>query len=439
MKNHNLSPRASRSSSRGGVLIVAIVFSAISALTVGSFIRLAHHELRLSNTQFYTNEAINLAEAGLEEALHALNFKTWSGWHTNGGTARFSSKDIPIGRAATGEFYILVIDRNDDPIVTAEGRVTSSSGLTTSRQIRISLREISYFANGITARNSIIFSGGNPNVDSYDSREGPYHPSRRRDRGTVASVSVKTDAIQLGNADIWGYAFTGGEDPDVRNGTIRGEDTPSGVKIDQNRIARDFSSDFPFPRQPPAPDYSYDSIGDGMTLGTPTPEGEDPVWTVVETNSISLTQELEIDGPVILIIHGNARFSGGNGGLTVTENGNLRVYAYNDFTVTGQGMGNRTQDPSKLVIFGMNTVHQEFGLGGNAQWEAAIYAPNANLDLNGGGNSGHMSGAVVGKNVKLNGNSKFHYDEALADFTDAFGFAMDSWTEVKRSDWVMFN
>lgn len=429
-------------SRKGGVLLISIMFSTISLIVVGSFIKLANHEMRLSNIQFYSNESINLAEAGLEEALHALNFRSWSsaGWDRSDNRARLSVRDLAIGRAAKGEFHVLVENLDGHPLVTAEGRVQSASGLSSTKQIQITLRERSYFANGITARDRIIFSGGNAHVDSYNFRlDGPYDGGRKRDNGSVASSSVGTDAISVGNGHIWGYVFTGGADPNVRQGSIRGADTPADLLIDPDRIATDFTAEFPAAKPPPSADEEnqIERISGGTVLGDPnTPEGE---FTVIEVGSIKVggSDAITIAGPVILVIHGNADITG-TGGLNVTQNGNLRIYAYSDFSVSGGGMGNETRDPSKFVIFGMNDHHQEFNLGGNASWEAAVYAPNASLDLNGGGSSGHMSGAVVGKDVKLNGGSKFHYDESLSDFKDAFGYAMDDWAELSVEDRIVF-
>lgn len=440
MKTHRTAPFSSK---RGSALLTAILLATVSALAIGSFVRLTSHELRLSNLQFYANESLNLAEAALEEGLYALNAHDWREWAIEGDTARISVRDIPVGRAVHGSFHALIENRRDDPVITAEGRVTASSGLTTVKQVQITLRKRSYFANGITARQTISFSGGNAYVDSYRSSEGPFSSTRRRDRGTVASVSVTSDAINLGNGHVWGYVFTGGEEPNVRQGTILGESSPSGITIDPDRIARDFTAEFPMPVDPPKnmAEEHYPTIRETMTLGTPF--ATEP--TIITAGSISLQQDLNIVGPVILIVDGDVSFSG-SGGLNIgldaanLENASLRLYVYGDFSISGKGMGNLTRVPANLAIFGMNPTHQHFDLGGNARWEAAVYAPNANLRLNGGGNEGHMSGAVVGKNVTINGGSKFHYDEDLVDFTDAFGFALDTWQELLRAeDRIHFN
>lgn len=434
-------PRVRFSDKRGGVLLTAIILSVVSVITITSFLKLARHELNLSNLQFYSNETLNLAEAGLEEALYSMNSHDWREWVLTDQSATLSIKNLQIGLASAGDIQVLVEDRRGNPTITAEGRVHGKSSLAISKQVRITLRKRSYFANGITARESIVFSGGNAHVDSYLSSGGPYTSARRRDRGTVASVSVTSDAITLGNGHVWGYVFTGGEDPNVRQGTILGENSPSGITIDANRIARDFSAEFPMAIDPPRGIASahYGSITSTLTLGTPGAEFP----TVVTVGNIKMTDDLNIVGPVILIVDGDISFSG-SGGLNIgfspenSENASLRVYAYQDFSISGKGMGNLTRLPANLAIFGMNAAHQNFDLGGNARWEAAVYAPNADLKLNGGGNEGHMSGAVVGKNIVINGGSKFHYDEDLIDFTDAFGFAMSTWEELIGDQRIQF-
>lgn len=439
---HSSHPQEAPHGKRGGVLLTAIMFAAVGALTIGSFIKLTSHELRLSNIQFYSNESLNLAEAGLEEGLYALNSLDWREWTVDGQTATLSVTGIPVGAAVTAEFSARVENRLGEPTITAEGRINTRSALSSTKQVRITLRKRTYFANGITARESIVFSGGNAYVDSYLSSLGPYSDLLRRDRGTVASVSVTADAITLGNGHVWGYVFTGGSDPDVRQGTILGENSPAGATVDSNRIARDFSAEFPLPLDPPrgVAVAHYPTIGSGLTLGTPG--ATDP--TVITVGSIKMSEDLNIIGPVIMIVDGNISFSG-SGGLNVgfsqlnAENASLRVYAYGDFSISGKGMGNLTRMPENLAIFGMNTIDQSFSLGGNARWEAAVYAPNGDLKLNGGGNDGHMSGAVVGRNVVINGGSKFHYDEDLIDFTDAFGFAMDTWEELLGANRIEFH
>ena len=80
-------------SRRGSLLIVAMLFSAIIAIALTSYIRLSRTTLNISNRAFYNNAAMNLAEQGLEEAMYSINKHvadatyTWAGWTISGNDA----------------------------------------------------------------------------------------------------------------------------------------------------------------------------------------------------------------------------------------------------------------------------------------------------------------------------------------------------------------
>src|SRR3954470_16185058 len=60
-------------SQRGTVLIVALIFAAILALSITSFLKLAGNASKLANRSFYLDGAQNLVDTGLEQALYSLN------------------------------------------------------------------------------------------------------------------------------------------------------------------------------------------------------------------------------------------------------------------------------------------------------------------------------------------------------------------------------
>jgi hypothetical protein len=72
-------------------------------------------------------------------------------------------------------------------------------------------------------------------------------------------------------------------------------------------------------------------------------------------------------------------------------------------------------------------------LSGTSSFIGAIYAPEAVLTLNGGGNSNNLMGAAIVKQVTLNGHYDFHYDEALASWGPAKSFTANSWQELNNS------
>src|SRR4051812_19354120 len=82
-----------REQRKGSLLIVAMILSAIIAVSLTSYLNLGRTGLEISNRAFYNNGAMNLAENGLEQAVYALNTTAtggtynWGNWHTSGSNA----------------------------------------------------------------------------------------------------------------------------------------------------------------------------------------------------------------------------------------------------------------------------------------------------------------------------------------------------------------
>lgn len=413
---------------RGSVLMVTVILSAIMAVVIVSFVRLAHHENRQANLAFYANNSLNLAEGGVEQALYALNYEDWGNWTQSGGVALMDPIELDLGHNQTGIIQVKIRSYDSEPVVIAEGRTVLPNRPAVTKQVEVHLSRRSLFANGITSRRGARFSGGNAHVDSYSSSLGPPSSTNRNDNGSVASVSVETDAVDLSNSTIYGYVATGGSMPTVGpNGRVYGEDTPSGMQIDPNRIALDFASDFPAVEAPT--DYSeyWPNITGTTFLGTAGAETP----TVYEVGNINLSghESLQIVGPVILHVTGDVSVRG-NAFIQVASTGNAEFYVDNNFDIGGNGVVNATETPASLLIYGTSQYEQEIMLHGNAALQAAVYAPNANISMSGGGESGSMAGAIVGNRVNITGNYRFHYDEDLAEFGPDRDYRMDHWREI---------
>ncbi len=419
-------------SENGSILMVTLVIVTVMALSVAGFLKLASSETRISHAAFQFNQTLNLAEAGVELSLDALNNGNWGGWVQSGNNATLSDHRIDLGNGDEGVINIIMFNYLSNPRVVSEGRIeTQRGGSPASRQVDVRLSRRSLFANGLTARETIRFAGGNAMVDSYDSRLGPYTPFlnlNRNDRGFVASASVEVDSVTLSNASIWGYVATGGAWPNVGpNGTIRGFDSPPD-NIDPERVARDFAAEFP----PVVPPSSYDGylgyINHDQSLGVAG--ANTPQVYLVDRIRLQ-NRKLEIWGPVVLHVTGDTRVGGASGEIVVHGTGSLIMYVDGDMDVGGNGVANLSNVPANLMIFGSAPSSQEIKLHGNGAVHAAVYAPNAELDLKGGGNSGYMAGAAVANNIFINGTYEFHCDEALADLIQVQrDYRMDGWREL---------
>jgi len=134
--------------------------------------------------------------------------------------------------------------------------------------------------------------------------------------------------------------------------------------------------------------------------------------------------------------------------LQVTKESVVPTNAGGDITVplsiAGNGvMNGGTTDatanpPINFQIWGTKTSGtQSISIAGNGILNGIIYAPQGSVTINGGGNSGNVSGSIVAKDITLNGSVKFHYDESLGYFGGGNPFRVTLWreltTEAQRS------
>lgn len=65
-----------------------------------------------------------------------------------------------------------------------------------------------------------------------------------------------------------------------------------------------------------------------------------------------------VDGPVRLVVSGNfyVGLNGGTPSIEVTTNGTLEVFAGNNIAIHGNGIDNKTREPSRLAVYSNNTL-----------------------------------------------------------------------------------
>ncbi len=107
-----------------------------------------------------------------------------------------------------------------------------------------------------------------------------------------------------------------------------------------------------------------------------------------------------------------------------------------DVDIGGNGVVNMSNVPENFQLFGTASSgsSQTIKVSGNGAIQAAIYAPNADIELKGSGSGGVFMGAAVGDNITMTGNFEFHYDEALANFTIDKSYRISRWRELIESD-----
>ena len=228
--------RSTRSShlNRGSLLIVALLLCSVIGISLVSYLHLARTSLTISNRALYNNAAINLAENGLEEAMYSINRMiadegyTWPRWRNNGSASTSDAwrrwSDYRFDQNATG--YVRVYVQNYKgvvaPIIAVRASITlgGTSAAPIEKWIEVTLKKTSKFANGLVAKNSVVFNGTNTSVDSWNSdpdndpltaaerypadpTPGVWPNEAAKDNGSVGSISVGVDAVLIKQADVW--------------------------------------------------------------------------------------------------------------------------------------------------------------------------------------------------------------------------------------------
>ncbi len=426
------------------MLVIALLVAALLALGIGSYLSLNLTTARLARQSYQQNASFHLAEAGAEEALWSFNrantraTDAWDGWSTRGTAAWREFTGFDFGGNTTGRIKVYVDNTapagRARPTAVALATVSSPATAPSSRMIEVTLARRSYFANGIVAKDTVRFAGLNATVDSWNSDPDhdpataaiPYGEGVRNDRGSIATTAVQNSAMLVNQAAVWGYVATGGAAPEVGvNGSIRGRDTPADVRIDPGRVTTDFTADLPLQS---APVDGTPLVSIGATLGT---AGQATKWRCLSL-SLQGNQTLTILGDVTLVLTattGSALEVTGNASIIIPAGSSLTLYAACDVKLAGNGLANGNARPATFRLVGVSPTAggQQIQIAGNGALLAAVYAPNADVKING---NGDVMGGVVGQTVTFTGNAAFHYDESLGEGDDSAPFRVVQWREL---------
>ena len=77
MHKKNYSLREQLNQDRGSALLMTLVITLVAATMIGSYLNVTINGLIISDRSILNNTALNLGEAGVEEAAWALNNKDW--------------------------------------------------------------------------------------------------------------------------------------------------------------------------------------------------------------------------------------------------------------------------------------------------------------------------------------------------------------------------
>ncbi len=430
---------------RGAVLIVALLFAALIAVGLASYLNLNLSSSRLAKRTFNGYAALNLAEAGAEEAVWSFNrtqrgdTEAWRKWTTQGSAAWQKFTDMDLGANSTS--WVKVYVDNHTPGANARPRIVAQSSTgrpgeaPVTKMVEVTLRRRSLFANGLVAKDVVSFAGAVASVDSWNSDPDanpataavPYSAATRNDRGTVASAAVLNSAVLVNQANIWGNVATGGGQPEVgASGSIRGADTPADVKVDPRKISTDFNANFDV-LVAPVDGTILTTVG--ATLGV---IGLKTKWRIPNI-ALKGSDTLTILGDVTIVFTAgtgtNAIEVAGTAQIIVPAGSTLTLYTEANLKIAGKGLTNSNVQPISCQIYGVSASPggQQMEIVGNGSLCAVVYAPNGDVEIKG---NGDVMGSIVAYRIKLAGNAAFHYDESLTERDSSQPFAISKWREL---------
>ena len=160
--------------------------------------------------------------------------------------------------------------------------------------------------------------------------------------------------------------------------------------------------------------YAYSTGSGNYSLGMLTMSGQ---------------SKFLVTGDTVLYVPGGVDLSG-QAQITILPGASLKLYVNGSVRLFGNGVLNLNTDALHFSVHGMpNCTSIDFG--GNAAFTGTVYAPNAHVQMGGGGNNVYdCVGAITARSVGMNGHFNFHYDEMLGRVTGPDLYKIASWNEM---------
>ena len=402
----------------GMALITVIIITLLLFAIIGSFLFLTTNA-RIINERYHENLiALGLAEAGVDYAIWEINFGggDFSGWSgTNPKTTTINNFQDAYS-SVYGDIAISVYNPGShDVAIISQGTLSSITGPTVSRRVRVLLKEHKLFKYAILAAEIIDINGNENKTDSYDSSLGPYGGANIGTNGDIITNGRENPAISIqGDAAVNGDATTG------PGGTISvgGSAELNGTPGDDAEV---FMPSVIVPE-------SLTSLSSGGAISLGSSDSLELFTGNYKYNSLDLTSKakLILNGDVNLYFTQNPSIATGAQSQIVVKNGEANIYFNGDVSITGQGVLNEGGYPSNLTFYGTDSV-TNISLAGIGAFYGCFYAPTAEYFYISG--NSNIYGSVVGKNVSLTGNAAIHYDERLMEDSPTIGYDPYAWQE----------
>lgn len=301
-----------------------------------------------------------------------------------------------------------------------------------ARLIEAIAKPVGAFRLAVFGVTTVDLTDRNILIDSYDSRDntkstnGGYDPAKRQENGDIATNG---SLINAGSAQVYGDVLTNAGSA-LNTDNVRGE------------IRDDFFQEV-FNVKTPAVTAEPSSPGHVMVSTDLAAKAGAPANYILSTIKLAGSETLHIVGAANgsptyaqIIVTGDIALSGA-AQIKLDPGVYVRMFVVGDADITGKGFLN-PNSPLHLQLYGVDRAQKADGtpadpgtmkIAGNGGFCGAVYAPNYNVELKGGGNADTLFGAFIGYTVRMTGVQSVHYDEALAEGGLISDFKIVSWFE----------
>lgn len=414
-----LTPLAVRrfTADRGSMLLTAMLFAVGMALVLGSYLTLSRTTLKVAHRSYFANDAVNLAEAGIEEALHCYSLMSngtapataWSGWAFSGANAKRTLPSFNRDQNGVGvvKVYVKGYDGSDAaPYIISQAVVTLfDGGKPVIRTVQLALRrQTGTGGHGLVARNRLTLSNA-AYADSYlsdptGSSTGPWLVYPAGGARNNASTVVLAGTVSIGAGKIKGDLSLGA-----------GVAPPNAAKV-TGRIIPNYSFTIPVTTAPTATGVSQSyNLGAAIPAILPRPgdlpaaDGRHYYFTTVSVGKFAVAASSHV---AIVSTSGMAVTAARPVTLPITST--LHVYLSGAFTISGTNL-NAAGYAGALRIY--TSTASACSIGNNCRVVAMILAPNSNFTASGAAPANTVSGHILARSITVSGGHEFHYDESL--------------------------
>jgi hypothetical protein len=442
---------------RGNSLTITLLTCAILGAGLVACLSLIGTHARLLCRSHNWNQAMVVAEGGVEEALALLNsgvqapsFAVFP-WTSSGGGVFKNDTNRPASKFGTSYYQVFITNSfaGANPVIISKGYVPGPIGaLGVSRTIRVETRTRKTFPvkGPMIVKQTFSSNGNNVGTDSFDSTQGPYNPATAGNNGDVVSLTTNANSISIGNGKVKGNVRTppggtlGVTVTIGSNGSVGDSGWVDGgsTGVQSGHFTDNFTtSDFPDAALPNVGAWFTPSGGtapDGLIYDNLLPSGNYQVADL--TGSVYVGQSNTVLYVTSSISIGTGGGNTNNGyapaQIHIAAGASLTIYMAGATTsINGNGVVNDNAQAKNLAYYGLPS-NTTINLTGNGAFYGTIYAPQADLNLKGSGKTAveDFTGAAITKTTTMTGNFNFHYDESLIGLTTLGGYDAASWQEM---------